>query len=138
MTVPDKWIVVKIDKEGEDTIYKVFATWYGGYGDGDSWQMNSGIVGLEVIEKTYKKTVFEEDGPKQIETKAKVFEFKGVSGSVYSCYEGSYGMSGYSSGVLDGIMKNSHKVGATIEVMPENANWEELFSYEQDEEKEEK
>lgn len=33
------------------------------------------------------------------------FEFQGVSGSVYTCYKGCYGMSGYMRMVLDGMIE---------------------------------
>lgn len=33
---PDNWLVIKIGVT--DPIYKVFATWHGGYLDGDSWK----------------------------------------------------------------------------------------------------
>lgn len=40
---PDGWKLVKIINNGE-VLYKVFATWSGGYTQCDSWRMNSGIV----------------------------------------------------------------------------------------------
>ena len=47
MYTPDCWVIVEIDHEG--VIYhKVLAGWSGGYLDGDSWRMNSGINGVEV------------------------------------------------------------------------------------------
>ena len=41
---PDYWTIVKITTPQDDVIYKVFATWVGGYVEGDSWKMNSGII----------------------------------------------------------------------------------------------
>lgn len=65
---PDNWIILKIDQSSNgiaDPLYKVLAGWSGGYLDGDSWRMNSGI-------------------DKIIEHKGS-YEFHGYSGSVYSC-----------------------------------------------------
>jgi len=67
---PDRWVVVKITTDKE-TLYKVFACWYGGYAGSDSWQMNSGI-----------KSVGEDES---------YFMFNGYSGSVYRCHKMSYG-----------------------------------------------
>jgi hypothetical protein len=41
---PDKWVIIKIT--GKDPHYRVFCSWYGGYGGSDSWRMNSGITKL--------------------------------------------------------------------------------------------
>ena len=42
MQTPDSWVVLKITAE-TGVIYKVLAGWSGGYLDGDSWRLNSGI-----------------------------------------------------------------------------------------------
>ena len=68
MYTPDNWVVLKIDNEKE-ILYRVLAGWSGGYLDGDSWQMNSGI------------TKIEKDGD--------FYNFHGVSGSVYRCHKNS-------------------------------------------------
>ena len=68
MYTPDVWVVLDMDYEGE-VISKVLAGWSGGYLDGDSWQLNSGIT--EITE--------DED----------YFYFHGYSGSVYKCYKKS-------------------------------------------------
>ena len=53
METPDKWVVLKIEHEG-NIIYKVFASWYGGYLGSDSWKLNSGIKDIEIpLEDTY-------------------------------------------------------------------------------------
>ena len=44
MYTPDNWVVLKLKPgKGAHPIYKVLAGWSGGYLDGDSWRMNSGI-----------------------------------------------------------------------------------------------
>jgi len=99
---PDRWVVVKITTDKE-TLYKVFACWYGGYIGSDSWQMNSGIVNVELVDNHY--------------------EFHGYSGSVYHCHKNSYGTNGYGGSVLQNFID---KADYKIEIMPENTNWKEL------------
>jgi hypothetical protein len=65
---PDNWILIKIVSP-EETFYKVLAGWSGGYLDGDSWRMNSGVDRVE------------EDGD--------YYLFIGASGSVYKCHKKS-------------------------------------------------
>lgn len=103
MKIPDKWVIVKIDDD--DLLYKVFASFYGGYLDGDSWKMNSGIAKVEEDDKS--------------------FMFYGYSGSVYRCMKGTYGTSFYSQGVLDGIIDRADK---PVEVMSEDTDWIKLIS----------
>jgi hypothetical protein len=104
--IPDKWLVVKIEGEKFPLTYKVFACWYGGYLDGDSWKLNSGIT-----------KVTKEDG---------FYLFEGYSGSVYSCSEKRYGATIYGHGVLHDIMHKSEQTGVNIEILPEDTNWLEL------------
>lgn len=67
---PDSWVIIKmigLEPNGPDYFYKVLAGWSGGYLDGDSWRMNSGI----------DKIV--DDG--------EYWNFVGASGSVYRCHK---------------------------------------------------
>ena len=98
METPDRWVVVKLP-DG----HKVFATWLGGYLDGDAWKMNSGI-----------KSVTEDDS---------YYYFHGFSGSIYKCHKSSYGTSGYSQGVLDGIFESAKSAGFQLEVLTEDFNF---------------
>jgi hypothetical protein len=86
--------------------YKVFACWYGGYLNGDSWKMNSGIT----------KVTKEED----------CYLFKGYSGSVYKCHKDIYGFNMYGHGVLYNIINKSKEAGVNVEILPEDTNWNEL------------
>ena len=99
---PDKWSVIKIVTE-KQTIYKVFACWYGGFAGSDSWQINSGI-----------KEVIENDN---------CYEFHGYSGSIYRCHKNCYGTNSYGGGVLQNFID---KADFKIEIVPENTNWKEL------------
>jgi len=49
---PDSWVIIKITVPDQKTIYKVLGGWSGGYLDGDSWQLNSGIAKVKRTEIT--------------------------------------------------------------------------------------
>jgi dihydrodipicolinate synthase/N-acetylneuraminate lyase len=87
METPDRWIVVTLrDPTTEQTIDKVLAGWYGGYLNGDSWKLNSGISKVEETEN--------------------YFLFHGYSKSVYKCYKNRYGTTGLTSSILNTIPKH--------------------------------
>lgn len=107
---PDKWVIIKLlGKDKESPLYKVFATWYGGYVGSDRWKINSGIVSVEDNETSYI--------------------FHGYSGSKYICRKNEtyYGTSSYTSSVLNSIIDSvsDHKCN-TIEVLTYDNNWLEL------------
>ena len=83
---PDRWVVVNIETPTE-TIPKVFAGWYGGFAQGESWKLSSGIV--KIVEYTDR------------------FEFTNFSGSVYICYKNRQGMSGYMSSLYEHWVNNT-------------------------------
>ena len=90
---PEHWVVVRLEND-TDAYYKVFAGWRGGYLDGDSWKMNSGVTKVEEDEDCYY--------------------FYGASGSCYQCHKKGYGLkdgmyhfSSYVQGTLETIIKNS-------------------------------
>jgi hypothetical protein len=91
---PDKWAIVKIT--GTDPHYRVFGSWSGGYLDGDSWRMNSGVVAVE------------EDGD--------YYFFKGHSGSTYQCHKSMYGFNAYGAGVAQDLCERS---GGNMEILQE-------------------
>ena len=68
---PDSWVVIKMTNKGE-TFYKVLGGWSGGYTQGTSWRLNSGIEKADL-----------DDG---------VYKFYGSSGSIYNCGKHSYGL----------------------------------------------
>lgn len=96
---PDNWVILKI-KAPTETFYKVLAGWSGGYLDGDSWRMNSGIDSVDEIEKAYM--------------------FKGSSGSIYTCGKNSYGVRMNIAATLDALLT---KYPDQIELMPEDTDW---------------
>lgn len=93
---PDKWLVLRLITP-EETFYKVFATWYGGYYQGDSWKLNSGIESCSIKEGR--------------------IEFLGSSGSIYSCMFDMQGTTGYGSTVLSGLVDSANGTGVSIEVV---------------------
>jgi hypothetical protein len=103
---PDRWCVVRIPSDKE-IIYKVFASWSGGYAGSDSWKLNSGITRATLV-----------DG---------VWEFEGSSGSVYKCRVNSYGTNGYGAGVLDDMIRRTQEgMGIDIAILDEHTDWANL------------
>jgi hypothetical protein len=84
-------------------LYKVFASWSGGYGGGDSWKLNSGIVRATLVEDRW--------------------EFDGSSGSVYSCHQDAYGTNGYGGAVLSNLIDEADKQGIQIDVLGGETDW---------------
>jgi hypothetical protein len=77
---PDRWVMLKITK-GTECVHKVLASWYGGFTEGNSWKLNSGVTAVT--------------------TDGNYYLFTGSSGSVYRCHRNNYGMSGYTNGILN-------------------------------------
>lgn len=74
---PDGWVIIQVS----DDLFKVFGSWGGGYLDGDSWRLNSGITSFKV--------------------KGDTVIFHGCSGSVYECSLKTEGrLTGYNNAVL--------------------------------------
>jgi len=105
---PDRWVIVKISPDNnQKPFYKVFGTWFGGYTQGDSWKMNSGIVAASV----------RDDG---------FIVFDGYSGSSFACNKHGYGTTAYTQNVLTSVMFCSGEYGAKMEVMPETTDFTSL------------
>jgi hypothetical protein len=109
---PDRWIVIKISRAG-DIYHKIFASWDGGYLDGDRWKMNSGIASLE------------EEGD--------YYYFIGYSGSCYKCHKKGYGvMTSYSQSILDNMIDKASEIAASISVLLDDTNFMELLNQNKD------
>jgi hypothetical protein len=106
---PDYWKVLKITSTDGTVLYKVFASWVGGYEYGDSWKMNSGIT--------------------EVKSEGDYLLFKGYSGSVYNVVnkDQSYRTTMYTQSVLSSMSKRAVLVGAKIEELPFETKWEELI-----------
>lgn len=102
---PDRWLVLRIQTDKE-ILYKVFASWSGGYTGSDSWKLNSGIVRATWADPYW--------------------EFDGSSGSVYSCHWDGYGTNGYGGAVLDNLISQAQAQGIEIEVMDGETDWAQL------------
>ena len=97
---PDNWVVIKLNSEQYGTIYKILAGWSGGYIQGSSWKLNSGITKVEEDDRSYY--------------------FSGSSGSTYRCGKDSYGLKMNNAYVWNQI-KEKH--GDLVELMDENTDW---------------
>jgi hypothetical protein len=97
---PDEWLVIRIKPTN---IYRVFASWYGGYALGDSWRINSGITKVIMNNECYY--------------------FSGYSGSTYECHKDYYGISPYGSRVLRGIIENIRGLDMEVEIMHKNTDF---------------
>jgi hypothetical protein len=102
---PDRWVAIKIVTTNE-VLYKIFASWYGGYLGSDSWNLNRGITTVRDMENSYA--------------------FDGSSGSVYECHKNAYGYNRYGGSVLHNMIDKAKENGVTIEILPENTNWLEI------------
>lgn len=83
---PDCWVILEFSTPMQKT-YKVFAGWRGGYTDGDSWKLSSGITGVDW-----------ENG---------AFTCHNVSGSDYICALSNYGMK---SGLMNDVYRGWESV----------------------------
>lgn len=79
---PHCWVILKLQNSTETT-YKVLAGWYGGYMNGDSWKINSGITKMKK-ENDY-------------------YSFEGYSGSTYNCHKNAEKMSGMTASIYSSL-----------------------------------
>lgn len=99
--IPDNWVILKLP----NNVYKVFATWIGGYLYGDSWKLNSGIHKVEQDENFYY--------------------FIGYSGSCYKCNKKSYGIvTSFGLNILNKIIGIGN---GNIKLMDNVENWENII-----------
>jgi hypothetical protein len=101
MQKPDNWVVLKLEHESGNITYKILAGWSGGYTQGSSWAMNSGIV--------------------KITDHITHWDFHGTSGSTYSCGKKSYGLRMNNAYVWDRL-KEMH--GDKVHMMDEHTDWQ--------------
>jgi len=95
---PDNWVVIFMN--GDNPHYRILAGWSGGYAQGDSWQLNSGIVKVEEDDSSY--------------------HFFGTSGSCYVCGKQSYGLRMNNAYIWN---KLQERYGDKVEMMPEDTDW---------------
>jgi hypothetical protein len=103
---PNNWVILKIFREGKP-YYKVLGGWSGGYLDGDSWKLNSGIA--------------------KVNLNGDYFEFLGYSGSIYKCHKDSNIIR---MNIAHAIASLEAKYGDSISVMDSSTDWLTLdYSY---------
>jgi len=91
---PDGWVIVQVKD-----IFKVFASWSGGYTQPDSWKLNSGIKLVEELPNYYKIT--------------------GYSESVYFLNKGSENrLNVYGHSVLSNMINDLEKKNIQMKVIP--------------------
>ena len=95
---PDNWVVIKM--KGDDPHYRILAGWSGGYLNGNSWSMNSGIT----------KVVEEDD----------YLLFIGSSGSTYACHKDVYCLR-MNNAYVWARLQELH--GDKVEMMDEDTDW---------------
>jgi hypothetical protein len=101
MEVPHNWVILK----SPNNQYKVFATWNGGYLDGDRWKLNSGIV--------------------KTEQDSEYYYFTGYSGNCYKCHKKGYGIrTSYGLSILNEILE---KGKGLVELMENSENFENIL-----------
>ena len=96
----DNWVVIKFNTEEHGIFYKLLVGTSGGYLDGDSWRMNSGITRVEEDKECYY--------------------FYGYSGSRYRCYKESYTLRMNNAHIwtqLQGMHDDK------VEMMSEDTDW---------------
>ena len=94
---PDSWVIVKIQYEKYETIYKVLAGWSGSYLYGASWKLSSGIVTFE--------------------DKGEYYESLQDSGSTYMLYKSSERMSAIMASTFASFEEQLKRNDGTIEVI---------------------
>jgi hypothetical protein len=81
---PHGWVLIELNGH-----HRIFASWDGGFLDGDSWKCNSGIKSAEQTDEC--------------------FVVHGNSGSIYNCFKSRINrLNGYAHGVLEQVMEQQN------------------------------
>ena len=91
---PDKWAIIKLEIDGV-LVHKVLGGWSGGYLDGDSWRLSSGL--------------------ESVETEGNYYLMKNYSGSVYKCHKNANGFNVISGEKFTEFEDAIKEKGGTIE-----------------------
>lgn len=94
---PDTWSILLFNSPTYGKIHKVFAGWYGGFTQGDSWKLSSGIVSMEDSEKHFSSLQ--------------------ESGSIYNLYKNSEKLSSYQLGILGGWREQMAEQGVSVVIV---------------------
>lgn len=91
---PDRWVIVRIEHPDGDIVYKVLGGWSGGYLDGDSWRLSSGL--------------------ESIEEKGDYYLMHNYSGSTYVCHKEANGFNMISGGTYSSIEEQAKKANCKV------------------------
>ena len=94
---PDTWSILLFNSPTYGKIHKVFGAWYGGFTQGESWKLSSGMKDL-VDEGDFYSSVQE-------------------SGSIYQLYKNSEKLSGYHLGILAGWVEQMKEKGGSVVIV---------------------
>lgn len=94
---PDTSVVIKLTNKNNETHYRVFGGYIGGYLNGSSYRVNSGITQIKYDENHYY--------------------FIGESGSVYKCRISCPFFDSYCSSVLDVLCTAVKEEGGVAEII---------------------
>ena len=94
---PDTWSILLFDSPTYGKIFKVFGGWYGGFTQGDSWKLSSGMKDL-VDEGDFYSSMQE-------------------SGSIYQLYKNSEKLSGYQLGIFAGWVEQMKEKGGSAVIV---------------------
>jgi hypothetical protein len=95
---PDGYAILKIQAYGsDDVVLKVFGSWSGGYLDGDSWRLNSGIIDVKEDGNTYLVT--------------------GYSGSQYVLSKHTNYIRPYNEAILQDMLAELRSYGHKVELI---------------------
>ena len=94
---PDTWSILLFDSPTYGKIHKVFGGWYGGFTQGDSWKLSSGMKDM-VDEGDFYSSLQE-------------------SGSIYQLYKGSEKFSVYNLGILAGWKEQVQEQGGSVVIV---------------------
>lgn len=84
--VPHCWVILKVN----DGLYKILASWYGGYLGSNSWKLSSGITKVEADPDTW--------------------QVHNHSGSIYVLGKKAHGMSMFTHSVLNSFQKQAPQI----------------------------
>lgn len=79
---PDRWVILAVEDDTGERLYKILSGWYGGYLAADKWRLSSGITHMVDHDRYYS--------------------VENHSGSVYHCYKANQGLSTYTAEILHG------------------------------------
>lgn len=94
---PDCWVILRFTSKEYGVVDKILAGFGGGYTQGSSWKLNSGITKVEDMGEYYAVT--------------------GYTGSVYHCYKHHQGLRLAIANVYQSMLDRFNNSEASIEML---------------------